>query len=388
MPFAPDLACRGERPFILQDQINEKRPVYRALWREALESNPHATLNDVIKTAKKAYSWLKRHDRDWLKEHHPALPSRSNNKRLLKSIEQIQQDHYSQIDADLAKAVRKIAEEIYTRPDFPTQVTRRILIGQIGEVALTKRSDVTLNNLPITSQAIKEVLETDISYIWRKLRWTVQSILTEEAYPAFYIFLRRARISSLASEHPDYKKMIQFAYKSLRDGHMLGEQIPEALGVLGLPFVTSSGDFLLKEPAFGSLASAFIDRKLTLQKPPKREKERLYELHHILLLTVAAIVSGAESYGTITLWGYRNENLLLMFGFPPGQFPCRETLKRLWKNVHVDRFECVLETWLHDNFPEIKVSDTAINGQNNFLPGKQLLRAYRCFASAVIAKLF
>jgi hypothetical protein len=276
LPFAPVIPRRGKRPKIHQDVIDEQRNTYRGLWEKALAAHPKASLREVINENPKAYSWLKRHDHDWLKEHYPIANTFSGMERLVQRKIQKKYDSYSRMDADLAKLVREIAEENYQKLDFPTRVTRRLLIARTGNTTLLMEYEAIAANLPLTAQALNEVLEKDESFIWRKLRWTVQSFLTEKTQPARSTFLKRARINSSTLEHPNYKHLIQFAYKTLQAYNLLSEQIPENLIN---PLITVLGENEKFEAVTdGSLAAICINKQATLLKALKRQKKNAYEL--------------------------------------------------------------------------------------------------------------
>ncbi len=386
LPFAPDISNRGKRPAVAQYHINEKRVDYRILWEKALKSNSSGTVLEIINSVHKAYSWLKRHDPDWLKEHYPNLALPSNNDRLINGRAQRKQDYYSQIDANLAEITKRIAEKIYIKSGFPTQVTRRMLVAQIGDASLAKRSDIAFDNLPLTSQAFKDAVETDIVFIWRKLRWTVQSFLIEQTYPSYYKFLKRAQTYSGTSERPAYKSLIEFAYNELGIGKLLDEQIPEDLVKQITPIL--SGNESIREANPRSLALALLKTESMLFKTLRRQKRGAYVSISILLLVSAAIVNGAESYGAIAHWGYQNEELLITFGFSEGSFPLPITIKNQCNKINLDSFEQTLEAWLCDNFPNIIVDTIKINTGNTYIPGLRQLQAYQCIASDVMARLY
>jgi len=108
LPFAPDIPRRGKRPKIHQDSINEQRDTYRALWEETRKSLSDAEVKKTVKAPSQAYYWLWEHDREWLKEHYTSGGLSLRNEQLLQSRIQMLRNHYSQVDADLAKAVMEL----------------------------------------------------------------------------------------------------------------------------------------------------------------------------------------------------------------------------------------------------------------------------------------
>jgi hypothetical protein len=388
LPFEPDIPCRGIRPQIYQDCIGEQRASYRALWEETLKTHPDANITAIANVTPKAYLWLRRHDTEWLKEHYPVKVVSSGNERLMLGKIRSQQNNYSLVDADFAKLVRTTAEEIYTRSDFPIQVTRRLLVAPIGIPALLKKNHVFFNFLPLTEIALSEVIETYTAFLWRKLRWSVQSYLTEQTSPSYRAFLIRARIGESTSIRPINQQFIQIAYCSLSAGTLLSEHMPEVRAEAEKRILSRGGND--ESITCGSLEAACIDKQLMLPDAIAPLKlPRVYNLRSILLLTVAAIVYGADSYHTVAKWGYKNEELLRRFGVQEGKFPGISTLKKIYAKVDINSFESTLEAWLRETFPHAQNenSEMKVHTGSIYVPGLRLLQPYQHIASEVVAKL-
>jgi predicted transposase YbfD/YdcC len=71
----------------------------------------------------------------------------------------------------------------------------------------------------------------------------------------------------------------------------------------------------------------------------------------ILLLTVAALLGGATTITAVAQWGRDrlsdHPDLLLAFGFPPGQSPSVTTLHRLYRRLDVTQAALALQQWAH-----------------------------------------
>lgn len=249
------------------------------------------------------------------------------------------------------KVVRQTAEEIRESSNFPVKVTRKLLLAQLGQPVLFNRSNVAFDSLPLTSCALDEAVETSTAFIWRKLRWTVRSYLIEQAVPSYNDFLKRVHINSTTSNRPTIKQLAKIAYSSLRAGTVLGEQIPEKClehqeEVVAVPEIRAA-------ITSRSLASAFFNKQMILPNEEACQGRLTYDPFSILLLTVAAVVNGAESVYSVAHWGYQNEDLLHWFGFPKGRFPAYDTLQRTYAILDINSFESILKTWLSETFPPV-----------------------------------
>lgn len=388
LPFAPVIQRRGKRPRIYSDAINERRDGYRRLWEQALKEHSNTGVRKMFSATGNAYSWLKRHDPDWLSSHWPAKATReAAHERLVRTRMQQSHDQYSRVDADLARAVREAAQEICAASDFPVQVTWQLLITQIADRTLLKSPARVQDILPLTAHALSQSIETCPAFTWRKLRWAVSSLLVEEHVPSYPQFLRRAHISKDTARKPPMQQLIQMAYESLRRGALLNDQMPEPLGE-----IQTRGELTgeqAKARTDGSFADICVDTPLLLPDARSRPWRHIYDLIAILLLTIASVVNGAETCHAVEHWGYQNQELLRWFGFPEGHFPSYATLKQIYAKIDVQRFEAVLDTWLCENFVPIQNKTDEINIQSSSVsvPGLRLLRSYQHMASTVVAKL-
>src|SRR5205814_4492137 len=105
--------------------------------------------------------------------------------------------------------------------------------------------------------------------------------------------------------------------------------------------------------ANGSLAAALNNKQLMRPEAVVHPKQQIYGVAPILLMTVAAIVNGAETCNAIAQWGFQNEELLLRFRLPEASFPDHSTLRKIFVKINIDSFESVLEMWLRETFPLI-----------------------------------
>ena len=116
----------------------------------------------------------------------------------------------------------------------------------------------------------------------------------------------------------------------------------------------------------------------------------------LLLLTMVALLCGANSQSAIAQWGCERladqPELLLALGFPVGQSPAGVTLHRLYRRLDVAAFERVVTNWVRQTgvTPDEQL---AIDGQTlravaaSDVPCSHVLSVYACNAAAVLARI-
>jgi len=89
---------------------------------------------------------------------------------------------------------------------------------------------------------------------------------------------------------------------------------------------------------------------LSTLKDPRSKRRREHELVPILLMVVAAMLSGARSLYAAAQWGReRREDdpeMLVGFGLKPGRSPSHPTLHRVFKRLDTTAFERIMGEWL------------------------------------------
>ena len=143
-----------------------------------------------------------------------------------------------------------------------------------------------------------------------------------------------------------------------------------------------------KEWAAGSLGAA-----LSELEDVRREHLRVHDLVPVLLVSVAAMISGTKSLYAIAQWAReRREDqpeLLEELGFPPGRTPSVATLHRVFRTLKVQAFEAILENWLRGSGARAK-EPIALDGKTlrgihgEKIPGVHLVSAFTLTTSTVL----
>ncbi|MBN8723253.1 MAG: transposase family protein [Acidobacteria bacterium] len=91
----------------------------------------------------------------------------------------------------------------------------------------------------------------------------------------------------------------------------------------------------------------------------RQAKGKRHKLEAILLMTIAAIMSGYKSYSAIAEWG-RNygKEIALALRFKEGKMPCVGTLNWVFRNINIESLERVLEEYFYSYVEEVRTWQT------------------------------
>ncbi|MDR3579211.1 MAG: TnsD family Tn7-like transposition protein [Oryzomonas sp.] len=135
----------------------------RESWLRACAFNPVAGVRGLRRIYGADYSWLYRHDREWLRSHSPHKPHPSNKVRV----------DWDERDASLASQVIAVAAEIKNSQGRPIQVTVRAIGIRLGATALFEK---LMAHLPRTGTALATVVESRDEFASRRLRLAAERL--------------------------------------------------------------------------------------------------------------------------------------------------------------------------------------------------------------------
>jgi hypothetical protein len=169
----------------------------RSTWLSARRQFPELGRTALRKRYVKIYTWLRRHDGQWLEANMPpkmqkALPPPRVN--------------WETRDAHLVKELTKCAERLYSRRGRPKRVTLTAIAKESGKLALIQRH---LNKLPNTADLLERLVETREDYTRRKILWVTERYQQEMVCPPRWKFIRAAGIREDLVLNPAIQNLIQ-----------------------------------------------------------------------------------------------------------------------------------------------------------------------------------
>lgn len=192
---------RGKRTFADSSENKniislQNREHYRSSWLSVQRKFPELGRTALRKGYQKIYTWLRRHDGQWLEVNMP--PKKQN---LLPP----QRVDWKQRDTFLVKEVIRSAERLYNAQGRPKRVTVTAIAKEIGKLALIQRH---LDKLPNTADALESLVETREIYTKRKILWVTERYQREMVCPPKWKLIREAGIREDLALNPAIQDLI------------------------------------------------------------------------------------------------------------------------------------------------------------------------------------
>jgi hypothetical protein len=169
---------------------------YRAQWLTVVEEAPGESRGELRSRAHGVYSWLRRHDHEWLEAHcppkkRPGKPTQMINQEQKKLL--TRRGVGSKNDARMAEAIRASVSRWANEPGPPKRISKRRIFREILQARWMPRPD----EAPLTSQALQEVVETHETFALRRIRWVLQYYQEAHLCPTQKQFIARAHLKHI-----------------------------------------------------------------------------------------------------------------------------------------------------------------------------------------------
>jgi hypothetical protein len=141
------------------------------------------------------YTWLYRHDREWLLAHSPSRDIEKQS-RVQKSTflrKKRQQEDSSKRDALIVESIRTVADRLMnpSRIGTPKRVSVATICREIPQLRRRPES----NESTLITQTLQEVAETFEAFAVRRIKYVLQKYMEEQVIPTRRKFIRRAGLS-------------------------------------------------------------------------------------------------------------------------------------------------------------------------------------------------
>jgi hypothetical protein len=209
MHVSPDYQQQIEQAHYKKSRTGKSETIMsmRNAWLSVRQQFRDATRSHLLhRIAPATYTYLYKHDQKWLVAHLPPLFRRAGSARQVDWVSR---------DIKLEKEVRASAIHLKRASGRPIQVTKRAIGRDIDEMS-TIRSPNALRKLPLTSQALTEVVETQVQFAIRRIRWAAECFRQENIFPTWSKLGRRAGIDHSFWYEPEVINAFESALHSLR----------------------------------------------------------------------------------------------------------------------------------------------------------------------------
>ncbi|MEH7076229.1 TnsD family transposase [Neobacillus drentensis] len=156
---------------------------HRHAWLQLQKEHPILSKTELRNMAPSTYTYLHRHDKDWLRINSPIKrTNRLENKRV----------NWQERDRDTLYRVQKAREELLNKKENWKRITVKSLGDLIGERALLEQH---LVRMPETKAFIDKVRETEQEFRLRRVRQVIKDMKQTEEVIKTWKVLRKAGIN-------------------------------------------------------------------------------------------------------------------------------------------------------------------------------------------------
>lgn len=163
-------------------------PERRKKWLSILAEHPEATRVFLGRNWPTLYAWLRKNDLEWLEDH---LPPRRNPIETRSKLPPPRVD-WAERDEQLVNQVRMVAQELLQTPERPLRISVAAIAREIRQLHSMKSE---LDKLPLTSEALAELVDTTESFYLRRIEWATKLYHRERICPTRTQFMTQAGFS-------------------------------------------------------------------------------------------------------------------------------------------------------------------------------------------------
>ncbi len=166
---------------ITNNHFYDLRSQHRSAWLDVQKFNMTFLKTEIRKLAPKHYTWLYRHDKEWLNRNSPKPKSvKCNNHRV----------DWDERDRRLLYEAEQAVKDIL-KNQKPVRVTISRIGKMIGALALLEKN---LNKLPLTKAYLMKARESKTDFRKRRFCWAINAIKDSGEQLDLWSVLRKAGI--------------------------------------------------------------------------------------------------------------------------------------------------------------------------------------------------
>jgi hypothetical protein len=156
--------------------------LYRKRWIDAWDNNPKGCRFDLVKADRAAYTWLRRHDNEWMINNSP---------KTMKPQGTITCKNWTKIDNELESIVNDAVSNIKNISGKPERLTKANISRYMGQRNMI---DSNYKLLPKTMKKIEGYIECTYNFRLRKIDWAIGELEKEGKPYTPWLILRKAGI--------------------------------------------------------------------------------------------------------------------------------------------------------------------------------------------------
>jgi len=156
-----DKICVSKNTKIFNIKSNEEKLKYRVKWQNLINEFPDENKTNLRRRDMSTYTWLYRHDNEWLKKNSPTKKVGNRKEQLI---------DWSKRDEEILQEVKKVIKELEETLEKPKRITLTLIGKLINRETLIGRH---LSKLPKTKEFIENNLECLEQFQVRRIKWAI-----------------------------------------------------------------------------------------------------------------------------------------------------------------------------------------------------------------------
>lgn len=173
---------RGKEQFNPPDGYEEKLVKYRNRWLDVWQKNPNGCRHDLVKADHPAYTWLRRHDNEWMIDNSP---------KKMKPQGAVITKKWDEVDSKLEGLVYDAVSYIKNIKGKPERITKANISRYMRQENMIERN---FKRLPNTMYKINQYVESTYNFRIRKIEWAINAIENEGKPAIPWLVLKKAGI--------------------------------------------------------------------------------------------------------------------------------------------------------------------------------------------------
>lgn len=165
------------------EDLAAKRDTYRAQWKALCLEHPQEGRKQLCQRAKGIFTWLYRHDKEWLEANLP---------RARRPQPAVSRVDWKTRDQKMLVLVQEAVETLRSKQGKPVKITVGTVRQQLGEKGKLLRS---LHKMPETRSYLDSVAETREQFACRRISWVAEQYIRQQIVPPAWELAKRAGIS-------------------------------------------------------------------------------------------------------------------------------------------------------------------------------------------------
>ncbi len=159
----------------------------RTLWQRAYETHGHRGRKFVRQQIPQVYTWLYRHDLDWLEQHLPPRKRPEPPRRI----------DWAARDTRISQLIPEAVQKLHLQPERPRRITIAAIGRAIGYMAMIQQH---LDLLPLTAAALTEAKESRTGFAIRRIQWASAHFNKQGRVPERWELVRLSGVERLLAD--------------------------------------------------------------------------------------------------------------------------------------------------------------------------------------------